>query len=248
MIDDRKSLILKAIIESFVQAADPVGSNYILKNYKINVSSATIRNDMAYLEEIGLIYQPHISAGRIPTEKGFRVFVDELMDEVSNSVQEKQRAVFDLSRDNTYREMEVFLKDSLSILSSTTQNVSFITLPWKRDAYYLGVSYVLKKPEFRDAVRASSIVEVLEDKDNFLEAISQMEIDRGVRIYIGNENIVSGIQSCSILVTEYELCDDFKGVIGVLGATRMNYAYNISALKVLRDDVERLCKKYYFNL
>jgi len=138
-MDARKSLILKAIVDTFIKAADPVGSNHLLKSYKMNISSATIRNDMAYLEEVGLIYQPHISSGRVPTSSGFRLFVDELMDEITVSVREKQQARIDLANKIQYQEVDLFFKDSLRILSDMTTNVSFITLPWKQDSYYLGV-------------------------------------------------------------------------------------------------------------
>jgi heat-inducible transcriptional repressor len=242
-MDARKSLILKAIIESFIDAADPVGSKYILQNYKLNISSATIRNDMAYLEEIGLIYQPHVSAGRVPTGKGFRMFVDELMDKIPQAVMEKQQALLDIQKEQKYKEMEMFLKDSISKLANATSNVSFITLPWKKDAYYLGISNVLKKPEFRDAIRASSIVEILEDKDRFLECLDQLELTRKVRVYIGEENIIPSIKSCSILLCSYNLDDEHAGIIGILGPTRMRYAYNISALECLRDDLEQMYKR-----
>src|SRR3989338_5258865 len=76
---ERKFLILKAIIESFVVGAEPVSSQFLLERGDFDVSSATIRNDMAILEEMGLIYQPHTSSGRVPTETGFRMFIDELM-------------------------------------------------------------------------------------------------------------------------------------------------------------------------
>jgi len=239
-MDERKSLILKAIIESFISAADPIGSKYILDNYKLNISSATIRNDMAYLEGIGLVYQPHVSAGRIPTERGFRLFVDELMDKIPENVKEKQQALLDLKKKQVYRELEMLLKDSISKLAGATTNVSFITLPWKSDAYYLGISNVLKKPEFRDFIVASSIIEILEDKENFLKLLDKLSVSKEVKVYIGAENIISNIKSCSILVCSYNLGEEFKGVIGVLGPTRMRYAYNISALGLIRDEIEEI--------
>jgi len=246
-MDSRKSLILKAIIESFIEAADPVGSKYLLENYKFDISSATIRNDMAYLEEIGLVYQPHISAGRVPTAKGFRLFVDQLMDSIPGAIKEKQEALLDLKIARKRKEIELYLKDSIAVLARVTNNVSFVTLPWKKDAYYLGLSNVLRKPEFSESIRASSIVEVLEDKENFLLALEELPIDRKVKVYIGNENIISSIKSCSILVCAYKFNDELKGAIGVLGSTRMRYAYNISALKYLRNDLEYSFKNNVYN-
>lgn len=88
--DDRKNQILSAIIEHFVQTAEPVGSKTIILTYNFNVSPATVRNDMAELEEQGLIMQPHTSAGRVPTDKGYRFYVDELADyEVAKNLAQK---------------------------------------------------------------------------------------------------------------------------------------------------------------
>ena len=80
-MDKRKLSILKAIIETFISQGGPVGSHYLLEEFDLSVSPATIRNDMMFLEKEGLIYQPHTSAGRVPTEQGLRFFVDQVMEE-----------------------------------------------------------------------------------------------------------------------------------------------------------------------
>src|SRR3954471_5030841 len=80
MLDDRKLEVLRAIVEDYVQTHEPVGSKALVERHRLGVSSATVRNDMAALEEDGYIAQPHTSAGRIPTDKGYRMFVDQLRD------------------------------------------------------------------------------------------------------------------------------------------------------------------------
>src|SRR3989338_1496284 len=80
MSEERKKKVLSAIIKHFIETAEPVGSNTILISYQFHVSPATIRNDMMSLEKSGYIFQPHTSAGRIPTDKGYRLFVDEIAD------------------------------------------------------------------------------------------------------------------------------------------------------------------------
>ena len=80
MSEDRKQEVLKAIVQHFINTAEPVGSNTLLVSYKFHVSPATIRNDMMQLEQAGYIFQPHTSAGRIPTDKAYRLFVDEMAD------------------------------------------------------------------------------------------------------------------------------------------------------------------------
>ncbi len=77
-LDDRKASILRAVVEEYIETAQPVGSGHVARAAAVNVSSATVRNDMATLEQEGYLFQPHTSAGRVPTEKGYRFFVDTL--------------------------------------------------------------------------------------------------------------------------------------------------------------------------
>ena len=85
-LDDRKTIILQAIIRNYLETGEPVGSRTISKYTDLNLSSATIRNEMADLEELGYIIQPHTSAGRIPSDKGYRLYVDMLMQEKENQL------------------------------------------------------------------------------------------------------------------------------------------------------------------
>ena len=87
-LSDRKKKILQAIVEDYIATAEPVGSSHILQNHNLGVSSATVRNEMASLEESGYLEKPHTSAGRIPSYLGYRVYVDELMNEYRLSVNE----------------------------------------------------------------------------------------------------------------------------------------------------------------
>ena len=235
-MDERKIRVLKAIIEHFIDSADPVGSRSLLTSGEFDVSAATIRNDMAYLESIGLIEQPHTSAGRVPTKKGFRMFVDELMDEIPDQAMEKQLAVQDF---NTIQgtEIDARIRQAVSLMSNISTCIAFATLPWMSEAYYLGLTHVLRKKEFQDSVKASTIVEVLEDKDRFIELLLHLNIDRSIRAYIGEENALPGIGSCSMLVTLYEI-GSYRGAIGILGPTRMRYAYNMKLLEKFRDNIE----------
>ena len=88
MIDDRKKLILKAIVDDYISTAEPVGSRTIEKKYNLGLSSATIRNEMSDLEELGLLNQPHTSSGRVPSLAGYRMYVDELMTQYSLTLEE----------------------------------------------------------------------------------------------------------------------------------------------------------------
>ena len=126
-MDERKKNILHAIIQDYVETVEPVGSNTIARKYNLDVSSATIRNEMADLEEMGYIEQPHTSSGRIPSDKGYRYYVDFLMKKMSISTPE-QRYIQDYLKDNI-QHIEDLLKKTSEVLSHLTNYVSFTMGP-----------------------------------------------------------------------------------------------------------------------
>jgi len=147
-MQDRKKQILKAIVQHFIDTAEPVGSNTILVSYKFSVSPATIRNDMAYLEQEGLVFQPHTSSGRVPTDTGYRLYVDEMAD---YKVVEKE-AIEELKKVKEaflVQKMEEKIFDAVRLLSQATQNVSFATLPGKKLTFFFEFFIVFKKPNFK---------------------------------------------------------------------------------------------------
>ena len=127
-LDSRKLKILKVIISTYLETGEPVGSRTISKAADLNVSSATIRNEMADLEEMGYIVQPHTSAGRIPTDKGYRLYVDQLTEEKTQQVTMNSMIIARTNR------MEQGLKQVVRMLAANTNYTSMITAPsYKRN-------------------------------------------------------------------------------------------------------------------
>ncbi len=195
-------------------------------------SSATIRNEMGQLEDEGYLEQPHVSAGRIPTAHGYRMYVREHMKPTQHEAIVRKRFA-------TLKDQYLMKKDQekayegVALLTHMIPNIAFATVPHKERVYYLGLSNVLKQPEVQaDPVLASGIAEVLEEHlTTMLEAI---EVDDQIRYYIGEENILEQIHSCSLMVTTYQM-RDYEGVIGILGPMRMDYGYNTVALDLISD-------------
>lgn len=232
---ERQKQILKAIVQEFIKSAQPVGSKTILLGYNFHVSPATIRSDMASLEKEGLIKQPHTSAGRIPTDMGYRVFVDDMID--LEEARKHTDPILKQVRESFYKEQaKKRINDAVSILTQSTQNISFATFPDSR-AFYLGLSNVLKKPEFfQDPLQASQVMEVFEHNDNFIKTLKSLNIPEDkTEIFIGQENIIPEIQSCSMIISRYKHLD-LEGYIGILGPTRMNYATN----SVILEEITKL--------
>ena len=126
MLDDRKASILRAVVEEYIQTAQPVGSGHVANAPGVSVSSATVRNDMASLEMEGFLAQPHTSAGRIPTEKGYRYFVDAMAQPVlDRSSAQQVRAFFD----RTHGEIEQMLVDTTQLLTGLTDYAAVVVGP-----------------------------------------------------------------------------------------------------------------------
>lgn len=127
MLDERKATILRAVVTEYIETAQPVGSGHVASSPEVNVSSATVRNDMAALEAEGYLAQPHTSAGRIPTEKGYRFFVDQLGGPGRLGVSETQQVRSFFNR--THGEMEQMLADTSRLLSSLTRYAAVVVGP-----------------------------------------------------------------------------------------------------------------------
>ncbi len=124
VLDERKMKILQAIIRNYLETGEPVGSRTISKYTDLNLSSATIRNEMADLEELGYILQPHTSAGRIPSDKGYRLYVDQMMEEKEREVEEMKELL--LEKED---KMEHLLKQVAKVLAQNTNYATMISAP-----------------------------------------------------------------------------------------------------------------------
>ena len=231
-MDTRKQKILKAIVEKFIETAMPIGSKLIYEEYGLDISPATIRNEMAVLEREGYIVQPHTSAGRVPTSQAYRLFVDQLKFNLQ-LLNKAKKDIEQIRRQRDLNKVKEKLHEMVAILANITGNVCLATVPDNKRLFFMGLGNVLRQPEFlADPNSATQVIEVLENR--FADLLSQLEIGNEPSFYIGEENLSPEIQSCSLLVQRYSY-KGFKGVMGILGATRMNYAYNMAALKSAID-------------
>ena len=187
---------------------------------------------MQVLADEGFIAQPHISAGRVPTALGYRIYVKEFM-EPTRQERLVRRKFETLKEQYLKRKDQERAYEAVALLSHMTPNVCFASIPHRNRVYYMGLANVLKQPEFQqDAALASSVAEVLEER--LSDLLNEIEIPNTVRYYIGDEHILDTLQSCSMLVTAYNIRGQ-KGAIGILGPMRMDYAYNTVALELAAD-------------
>ena len=337
-LTDRKKQILKVVIEDYIRTAEPVGSKTIAKEMGGSVSSATIRNELADLTEQGYLEQPHTSAGRIPSPQGYRLYVNELMEQQRLSIAETERInqalqmkmeeldrvisqagravssfvnypayvaaasrkktitakhfdmlpvddrsciVVMMTGDNRVKsqllrpqlrmdpsQMPVLadlLNKEFTNISTDEMNMALMRMSdqvtpqmflllsqtiayavdvleeaGQKEIYTAGVTQVLKLPEFRDADKAHELMSFLaENKEN----LPVPDDNSPLKILIGPENVNAALRDTSVVVASYDIGDDMRGLIGVVGPTRMDYAKVTARLSYFADSLTRMFGK-----
>jgi len=239
-LDERKKRILEAIARDYLHTAEPVGSRTIWRSYMPDLSPATIRNEMADLEAMGLIMQPHTSAGRIPTDLGYRYYVDHIMK--SRQLTVKEEEVINEGLKTIHNDVEEALHSTLKILSHLLEYASVVaTLNNKTRVYSSGFSHMLKQPEFTDINFTRHIMEVVEEEDLMAEMVREYTTEKGITIRIGSENKFKEVKNCSVVMSSYEMKEaSSSGGIGVIGPTRMSYSRVASILENISRRLDNL--------
>jgi transcriptional regulator of heat shock response len=241
-LDERKKLILGAIVRDYLHTAEPVGSRTIWRAYMPDLSPATIRNEMADLEAMGYIAQPHTSAGRIPTDLGYRFYVDHLMKTRPLTIKEEE--IINEGLKDIRNDVEEALHQTLRVLSHLLEYASIVaTLNNKTRVYSSGFSHMLKQPEFSDINFTRRLMETMEEEELMVEMVREYTTQQGVTIRIGHENKLKEIKDCSVVMSSYEIKNVAQGGLGVIGPTRMSYARTASILETLSQRLERLMEE-----
>ncbi len=332
-LTERQKKILNIIIKNYLETGEPVGSRTISKHEDMSYSSATIRNEMSDLEELGYIEQPHTSAGRIPSDKGYRFYVDELINEKNKEIadlrqmvvekteaMEKtlQKAVKELADKTNYTtiisapsvagsrlkfiqlssvsedqllavivldgnrvknqmipikepiDSETVLKLNLMLNTSlnglSMQQINLNTIAALKDqagihsgvvsdvldlivmaiqedddlqVYTSGTTNIFKYPELADSQKATNLISTFENKQGLeeiiAESVSDVGDETGIRVYIGDETRVESLKDCSVVTATYDLGDEIKGMIGIVGPKRMDYENVVDNLKEIKN-------------
>src|SRR3989338_2636817 len=227
----RQQRILAAIVKEYSETANPVGSKELVEKYHFKESSATIRNEMAALEKAGFIMQPHKSAGRVPTDRGYRLFVNELMRRFELS--EKERRLLRTELAKLQIQHEQMGRSISGLLSQVSGSAAFALLPNQSSA--TGLSHIIGEPEFADSKTMKQVAQLLENIDEHANKLRITNQESGImaEAIIGGESPVSVPKNLSLVVSNIKLKDGKKGVIGIIGPKRMSYAKNMSIIDYL---------------
>jgi heat-inducible transcriptional repressor len=232
MLSDRQKRILSAVVREFTDTAVPVGSKHLVKKYDFDLSPATLRNEMNDLEESGYLFQPHTSAGRIPSDKGYRYFVENIMPDrdLSKAEQKKMQAeLLKLKAKNTRLE-----RTAAKLLSSLSGNLAITGAIGKDEFFDFGMRGLMDEPEFREMDDLCRLAETLDFIDERVDQLIGKLRDNEVKIYIGKENPIKEISNCSMMVTPYRTKSGEKGILALIGPKRMRYAKNKSLIQYMK--------------
>lgn len=210
---ERQARILAEIVREYAETAEPVGSLALAGKFKL--SSATLRAEMAELEQLNYIYQPHISAGRVPTDKGYRYFVNNLS---ATAPQARTAATLEKRVHSLRDRTDSAIKMGTETLSDLTGNTAFATL--SDTLYFHGLHQLFSQPEFVSHLRATEAA-------RFLDAIEDWLFGAGFRddfgIFIGHENPFARSSGITMIVARFESPYSDNSYIGIVGPTRQNY-------------------------
>jgi len=214
---ERQSKLLQAIVEQYAEVASPVGSSLLAKAF--GVSSATIRAEMAELEHLGFITQPHTSAGRIPTDKGYRYYVNKIADTSAPEELAEKRAQRALSaRVASGGLPEQTIRNTVDTLVELTHNLGMATIG--EQLYMSGLSNLFGQPEFMHPAQVQQVARLL---DNLEPWLYEAAPNQPLSVYIGQENPIGGGAGCSLIISRFRSPFSDSSYIGVLGPTRQSY-------------------------
>ena len=229
--ESRGKEILRKTIEYYLETAQPVSSEALLDNFSLSFSSATIRNVLKDLEEKGYLTHPHTSAGRIPTDKGYRFYINDLMEKVELLEQEKN-TLENFFKSYLETESDVFINAS-RIISNSTHYIGIVNEGGKNKLSYYGVNFLLEQPEFGNIKSIKSILKLLDE--NTLIELMNHKMSGDIDILIGEEYDCPEMNECALIITECKTPKENLGRLAVLGPKRMAYSRVIPIMSYLNE-------------
>lgn len=240
-ITARQKELLLSIIKEFIETAEAVGSISLQNKFKLKLSTATIRNEMAELVAHGYLYQKHLSSGRIPTTKGWRFFVDYLKSQGISEIDEKTKERIQNALLKNSDSFERLIRKSLNFLSEISENAAVALIG--NELYYAGLSELVNIPEFRDTDSMKRILSILEDYSALSEMMNKDLPDDDIQILIGEETGNEIFDDYTLIFSEVRIDGKNRGCIAVIGPNRMKYDKVIKGIKYITDTLRQVLPK-----
>ena len=250
-LSPRRRDILHAVIREHISSAHPVASAALVRRYGLEVSPATVRNELAALEELGLLTHPHTSAGRVPTDLGYRYFIESLMPQPGLREDEQ------VTVSHQFRQAPLDTAERLRLAASTlarlTAEAALATydrilddaeVVWSREIHYEGIDLILGQPELRTGERVRDVVTLLSDRVRLAQVLPGSLGEGDVAVTIGGEHVLEPLRPFSFVIARYGRREGPVGYVGVVGPTRMDYQRTIGAVRYVGSLMSDLVRAF----
>lgn len=221
---ERQLAILTAIIEQYAEVASPVGSVMLAKLF--GVSSATIRSEMAKLEELGMIAQPHTSAGRVPTDKGYRAYVNRITEANEPLKLDRSARTIEARVSPHISQADRAIRSAVDSLVELTGNLGIATIG--DELYMNGIGNLFSQPEFLRGNHVQAVARLLDNLEPWLREAAPNE---PLNVFIGSENPIGKASGASLIISRFRSPFSDASYIGVLGPTRQSYARTMQLVR-----------------
>lgn len=219
-------------VEEYIRSAEPVSSQLLFEKYDFGVSPATLRSECAALEEAGCLFQPHTSAGRVPTDKGYRIFVDGL---VRLRLEENKKTREALKKLRAAADEEYALFSEIARVLSDLSGAAVFSGPRNGKSFFKsGIHEVLSQPESDDSSFRRRFGDVVDSLEEHLEEFSGALEKEGPAVFIGGENPIAAARGFSMMLSS-AMTQAGEGVVVIFGPKRMDYRRNLNLLDMLTD-------------
>lgn len=226
-MDIRKEELLKLIVENYIETAEPVGSQFLAERSDLGVSGATVRNEMRELEDAGLLMHPHTSAGRMPTEAGYRYYVDHLLSAAARNTRIGEELTTAVAKEPDKKSR---MKAAARFIAERSGNA--VIVAWSANSfYYTGISFLFSQPEFREYARVVEVSGIFDQCEAKLEDMFTAAPAGEVTILIGSKNPLGRL--CSTVVARPKE----EKMMAIVGPMRMNYGDNMALAQTVQEFV-----------
>jgi heat-inducible transcriptional repressor len=227
-MENRQKQLLNLVINNYIETAEPVGSRFLLSGGKLDCGEATVRNELRILEEEGYLTHPHTSAGRIPTQKGYRFYVDNIeKDKIKINKKDNDILGMSVKKETEYLRSRKDLAKQFAELTNLA-----VLLAFSPDSvYYTGLSNLFSQPEFKELDLVTDVSQVFDHCENCLEDFYDQVSD--LEILVGDEHPFGGM--LSIIASRFNNQNTANGLVVLLGPMRMDYQRNLGLARRVSD-------------
>lgn len=227
MISERKKLILETIVKEHLKTAAPVSSGVLVEKYKLDISPATARNEMMELEEAGYIYQPHTSAGRVPTALTYELLLEEVkLAGASEGLLSEEKETLE----KIFRHEETAFRQTAKTIAEFSGAAVFWAFH-KNDLYYTGLSNLFAQPEFNRVDMVCDVSAVIDRMEEIIDDIFE-DLENGEQVLIGPKNPFGNFLSTTLV--KYR-SNKASGIFGILSPLRTDYRHNLALINFIKN-------------